>query len=609
MEIVFVWLNNFRNLKNLQFNLGSDFIYQLDYIEDSRQCSISRSLNKNYVKELFKPFLNISAIVGENASGKSSILEALRQIIEKERDYIEYLMLFRDNTGKLFYNCFFGYDGICSVDPFRRPKNKKVAITSDGFEIERRKIDNGKTIFFSQILDLSIYPLDHDKPLGIDISSNWLSYEDMQNIPDNSSYKNLAYHKHCESLRQIEFCLEAANDETLKKIKSPTKMEINFVSSNYDTNYYNTNLNLREYDAIIIDRIEKEVYLDITDKERCFLYFLSDVIRCIYKNFEINGNQLKKTVTIGISEEEMRTLPIKDAVRNFLLKQDLFDGSHTVKLIESVEKSINKGSDHSNSQWTTNISKETTELLQQYDSFRSSLQMFSDFSFPHGFMSFDWQNMSTGEKAFLNLYSRFYYAKKLMLNNLQLNSSRDNGLPDTLYILIDEGEIGFHLQWQKEYIHNLINNIPPIIYLKEHPFRYQLIFSTHSPMSLSDIPKDRILYIRQGRAIQEKIKSFGANISDLFTHSFFIQDGLIGCFALKTINSTIGWLNDKEEKNNYHYHKSLIQNIDEPLVQRKLMEMYMDKMGEDINKDILSENIRQLISEYENIGGNINDLF
>ncbi|MDT3370046.1 MAG: hypothetical protein LIR40_15615 [Bacteroidota bacterium] len=600
MEIIFVWLNNFRNLNNLQFNLGSDYIYELSYEEDKSICKINRTLNDTYIPKFFNPYLNISAIVGENASGKSSILDGLRQILEEQRDYIEYLILFKDPEGNIFYKSFFGYDKQRQDELSIHPE-LNVGIYTEGFCILDGNTSDYMTIFFSQIIDLNIYPLRHDSPLGIDISSNWLSFDDIKDTPDNSGSTILAYHKHCESIRQISFCLNAQNKAFTSMMSLPDKIEIHFSTLVYA--YHNTNYSLRGYDEILKRRLSDEINSTKDSKRRCYLYFLSDTINCIYKNFEISNHYLSSEVKIGKSKDEINSMPIEEAVKSFLLEQDLLDGRAAIDLFDSVKESINMSLESIDSSWLINISDKTLMLIQKYNDFLLSLNKFSSYGSPYGFISFDWRNMSTGEKAFLNLYSRFFYAKSLILQKIKLKNRygiKQIGLPKTIYILIDEGEIGFHLQWQKDYIQNLINNIPSILSFNGHQMNYQIIFSTHSPMSLSDIPNDRILYICQGKVLNDKMNSFGANITDLMTHSFFLKDGLVGSFAINKINATIKWLNDSNNKDDAPFHKLLIQNIDEPLVHRKLTEMFVKKMRDEESKEIEKRYIQQQLEEYKN---------
>ena len=103
-------------------------------------------------------------------------------------------------------------------------------------------------------------------------------------------------------------------------------------------------------------------------------------------------------------------------------------------------------------------------------------------------------------------------------------------------------------------------------------------------------------------------KSFGANITDLLSDSFFIDDGLIEDFAKEKINKTLNWLrikgnefyndpkkfevNDNVEyselENSNDYNKKIIEMIDEPLVKFQLNEMYMEFVedNEFIDKEI-----------------------
>ncbi|MDR3094155.1 MAG: ATP-binding protein, partial [Bacteroidales bacterium] len=205
MEIAYIWINDFRNLKNLSFNLGSEYIYDFEFRKSEQKASLSRKKNENYIKDLYAPLLNISAIVGKNASGKSSVIEALRQIAQnKRRDYLEFFILFQENDS-LYYDSFLGYKS--DTEKYEFEMYLDVDISFVNFEKDPVKSDrkNYQTIFFSQIIDLNIYPMNHDSQLGIDISSNWLSFSDMQSNSADTNIRGLDYHKHCETLRQIQF--------------------------------------------------------------------------------------------------------------------------------------------------------------------------------------------------------------------------------------------------------------------------------------------------------------------------------------------------------------------------------------------------------------------
>jgi hypothetical protein len=57
-----------------------------------------------------------------------------------------------------------------------------------------------------------------------------------------------------------------------------------------------------------------------------------------------------------------------------------------------------------------------------------------------GFLDFSWSGMSSGEVAFLNLFSRLYYARERL---------KENDYPSSIYLFIDEGELGFIFNGKK----------------------------------------------------------------------------------------------------------------------------------------------------------------
>jgi hypothetical protein len=57
-----------------------------------------------------------------------------------------------------------------------------------------------------------------------------------------------------------------------------------------------------------------------------------------------------------------------------------------------------------------------------------------------GFLDFSWSGMSSGEVAFLNLFSRLYHARERL---------KENDYPSSIYLFIDEGELGFIFNGKK----------------------------------------------------------------------------------------------------------------------------------------------------------------
>ena len=84
--------------------------------------------------------------------------------------------------------------------------------------------------------------------------------------------------------------------------------------------------------------------------------------------------------------------------------------------------------------------------------------------------------------------------------------------------------------------------------------KVHLVFASHSPILLSDIPKENCEFLdrsangmspRGMRGGLEQIQNtFGANIFDLYRLPFFMVNGTMGRFAAEKINKVLKRLND-----------------------------------------------------------------
>jgi len=77
MELVYLWVENYKNIDNQGFNFSPRFT--CDY--DGKELTIKE--NNDYIENFFGDNINVTAIVGENGSGKSSVLEIILDSIPK----------------------------------------------------------------------------------------------------------------------------------------------------------------------------------------------------------------------------------------------------------------------------------------------------------------------------------------------------------------------------------------------------------------------------------------------------------------------------------------------------------------------------------------------
>ena len=154
------------------------------------------------------------------------------------------------------------------------------------------------------------------------------------------------------------------------------------------------------------------------------------------------------------------------------------------------------------------------------------------------FLTFDiLPKMSSGEMAFLSMFARLY------------RFVWDKTNPgDEVMIFLDEAETTLHPEWQRRLVGYFIRFFEVFI-----PDRhYQLVFASHSPVLLSDIPAGncclldvvnaeengiRKKYAKSCgfRSSEESRNTFGANIYDLFHNAFFMDNGSIGEFSSMVI--------------------------------------------------------------------------
>lgn len=182
--------------------------------------------------------------------------------------------------------------------------------------------------------------------------------------------------------------------------------------------------------------------------------------------------------------------------------------------------------------------------------------------------------MSSGERQFL------FYMSTILYHVRNLDSVVDD-VESVHYnyvnIVLEEVELYFHPEYQRQFIDKLIN------YLKKSQFNrikhFNIIVVTHSPFILSDIPQDNVLFLKDGKNDNEvcDFKTFGANIHDLLRTSFFLENGLVGEFANNKIEELLTLLQgDNNSKKQWSTAdvQYIINTIGEDLIREALQELY-----------------------------------
>jgi len=233
--------------------------------------------------------------------------------------------------------------------------------------------------------------------------------------------------------------------------------------------------------------------------------------------------------------------------------------------------------------------------------------------------------LSSGEKQMVYSLSTTLYH----LYNLDSVSPRSKKKIkyNSVFIVFEEIELYFHPEMQRRYVKFLRESLINLGLKKIRAI--SICFVTHSPFILSDIPNRNILFLqlKKGKSFQlvDSPYTFASNIHDLLADAFFMEEGVCGAFAIESVNQTIRFLNNNirkkqiedeiaitsqenglrlmselkliniELKNeNSSDHLLFIGNIGEPIIKKKLIEMYNRAFPDKSHNEFILAEIERL---------------
>ncbi|MBC74227.1 MAG: hypothetical protein CMH47_18560 [Muricauda sp.] len=619
-------------------NFGGKFIYEIT--ESPTTISIRRKPNDKYLDAFFDPtriLLNISAIVGANGTGKTSLMyEIVESLINNRNNNI---VIFEDGEKVVLHN-------------FMRI-NKKISI-SPKFELQNLDVDIN-TIYYSPFLDFK------PRLKGIDLSFDTTLQNDLQNIFDLAPQSGFVYP--IEVLRRANY--KRIRNLKVSDLAEPIKEAFDFPDDDLhritftryridadskEVNFHNTPIDFQPFLEKLFQKIRSEGdetrhSKRTTERDRFILqknllknYILMDVFCILVKLMEIENTYLREGHLDDKKIKEFEKNPkdysgyqlFKLWLNNYYYskgnRKNLPD-EETLKLFDYLFTFIDgieydehlRGSTHFN--WDTKsifVSiEQLDELYELEQNFINALSLYylgkdeNDGTYYEtvsqipNYLNFEPsnRNLSSGETAMLNLFSRIheYFDNKI----IQLSVDKKYSY---YLLLLDEADLGFHPIWKRGFVNTLIRVVQG--FFKKIGAKVQIIMSTHDPLSLSDLPTNNVIYINsiEGAENKEILEhgdpkrpkySFGANLTDLLAESFFLEDSLMGDFAKEKIQRTIDWLNNKdrnlEEK---EYHNKLISMVDEPILRSKLEDMYYEAFANELNRENQRQHLRDMAKRY-----------
>ncbi len=294
--------------------------------------------------------------------------------------------------------------------------------------------------------------------------------------------------------------------------------------------YPNTDIPIKEYAEIyLINKL-----ITIPSKYEPFKEFDKRLAKVKERpdNYDLTQSASKAYIDDLYEDRSHVTLKVRQTL-NFL-KEDIYNlpSDFTFKSYFDIGSVVQKMNSLKRNEWFT-------ELIDYLPPpFLYSRIKFKDNSY--------FEDLSSGEKQKIySLNSIIYHLKNLdsINKNKYRNTEKKISSYQSVNMIFDEVELYYHPQYQKETISSLLNliRISNFKYIKN----INLIFLTHSPFILSDIPIQNTILLtidkKTGRSklITKKKQSFGANIHDLLTDNFFLTGTLIGDLADRKIMKLI----------------------------------------------------------------------
>lgn len=219
------------------------------------------------------------------------------------------------------------------------------------------------------------------------------------------------------------------------------------------------------------------------------------------------------------------------------------------------------------------------------------------FCMVYDFMNISW-NLSSGEYARWAFLARIYnHAEKYQLGKKH-NYHR-------LILLFDEADMLLHPEWQRNYVEQVVfftKIMFPNIYV-------QIIIATHSPIMLSDIPNQNILFLQRKREACTDCyingnETFAANIFSLYQDSFFIEDTGIGSFAKRKLTDLVSDIHKSQDKRKYSNDELMlwIETVGDVYLRAKLKNEFFLYRSEDKtdSKNDLTHQLREELRKKDN---------
>ena len=605
---IYMYVKEYKGLKD--FEITFDNNYEIKYNREKDTLLINKKFEStnNDIENFYsidKTKGNIDSVnllIGKNGSGKTSILEMLN--LSKERREIDYMIIYK------------------SVE-----NNKDFIIEKNGLS-KFIKIKESKEIK----LENELYKYHDDKNHIEKIGVIKFSFKEKVKSVVDRDFEFHVYRSK-DDIYKLNIGLEDGSKENVYNYLIKMNQERN--NNNFESAYLTLIIpdSYEEYalEADKIVGIVKDLNSNDDIGDLVMLYNIhknesKDIILNNYLNYLYLGHILRNLTTISekkfskkeLNEKKNKILELLNSksfysekieillekiaelgsLRYEYYQYDKEEYEIIEKISTFVEEKLKEEMDIQNSKIIKKFkinckdeNEEIIELLKKYDSFHipnpekkgRSVIFYSSFK-SFEFIKIEEEGLSEGEKVKLGYFSTLYSI---------LNGEFKNKKYVTL--LFDEVETYLHPEWSRRFLYELIEELE-----KYEDKKFKLIFATHSPFLIADVLAKDCIYLNKDEEgkiqaeIKKDVKTFGANIIDLFKNTMFLES-TFGKFATEKIKGVVDKIEKAEKYSDIKHEVDFIINeIGEKLISNKLKSMIESKFE---NKD--EEYYRKRIEEYQ----------
>ena len=610
---IYMYVNKYKGLK--KFKITFDNNYEITYDEKEETLLIEKKGTENNIKKFYSiertkgNIDSVNLLIGKNGSGKTNILEILN--LSKEIQEINYIIIYKSVENNEDF--IIEKNGLSKFIKIKEFKEIKLENEFYKYHDDENYIKNTGVIKFSfkeKAMSAVMREEKFEKEnRGDSISNIYKLNIGLENGSKEKIYNYLVSMNKKENNDNFENAYltllipdlykelkKSRNEEIKERIKIEYNSDNSFHYHGYGSNEIDEQLfklyNIDKKDLKYIflhnylNRIYLEIALETLNQKNEEIFSKKEMLEKKDKLLEQLNNESSYTEKIKILLREYEKL-VNNKIKFNEEKYTIIE--NVANIIGSIASNIEleEGIDIENNDEIIvkmkinckNENKEVLKLLEEYDKFHTpkeeekkrhlidfGILLFKEVEF----IKIEEKGLSDGEKIKLGYFSTLYST---------LNGEFKNRKYITL--LFDEVETYLHPEWCRRFLYELIEELE-----RYENKKFKLIFATHSPFLIADILAKNCIYLSKDEGgkikaeIKEDVKTFGANIIDLFKDTMFLES-TFGKFATEKIKWAVNEISDDEKnylqiKNNPKI-KFLIDEIGEKLISNKLKYMIESK--------------------------------